>query len=343
MDIKTKLTINDVAALAGVSKRTVSRVLNASPLVGDATRSRIEKVIEEANYQPDKQARGLASKRSYLLGLIYDNPDALYIDQVQRGAMEVCTKLGFELVVHPCRWHSDDFIDNCLGFIDRSSVDGVLILPPLSESKELAEALRNNNYPYVRIAAADLDDHSNIVISNERQAMKELADHLISLGHNDIGIISGPKVFRSSTERLQGFLSALKKLGVKPPKKRIIEGRNSYESGISCAKKLLSTKPYPTAIFANNDEMAAGVLRVAYDLGIKVPEQISLAGFDDNLFASRVVPSLTTIKRPVEEIAALATNKLIQSFSSEQDPNSLEWEVTPFLIIRESTAQCKIS
>lgn len=339
MDNKQNITINDVARIAGVSKRTVSRVINDAPSVGKATRERIQKVIKNVNFQPDKQARGLASKRSYLLGLIYDNPDGLYIDQVQRGALEVCTKLGFELVVHPCHFEADDLIEDCVNFISRSRVDGVLILPPTSENRALATALLERNYPYVRIASADLDDPENIVVSNDRDAMKSIAEHIVTLGHKNIAMISGPKAFCSSIERFEGFSIALAELGIQLG--QAIEGQNSYESGIACAKQLLNQANRPTAILANNDEMAAGVIRVANDLGIKIPDELSLAGFDDNIFASRIIPSLTTLKRPVEEIAAIATQKLIYAINPQQEQKKLASLISPYLIIRESTAKCK--
>jgi LacI family transcriptional regulator len=341
MENKHHVTINDIAELAGVSKRTVSRVLNGSPSVGAKTREKIQQVIDDHNYQPDKQARGLASKRSFLLGLIYDNPDALYIDQVQRGALQICTKLGYELIVHPCDWKSENFVEGCLDFVARSRVDGVLILPPVSESKLLANALKEQDYKYVRIASADLDDHSNIVISNDRKAMKEIADHLVGFGHRDIAIISGPKMFCSSAERLEGLLDSLKNHNIKIPKRRILEGKNSYESGIQCAQKLLAMNPRPTAIYANNDEMATGVMRVAHDLGIRIPEDLSIVGFDDNIIASRVLPSLTTIRRPVEEIASIATDKLITSFQTDTSSDRHDWNVTPFLVSRDSTGPAK--
>lgn len=333
-----KITINDVARLAGVSKRTVSRVINGSPLVGEETRKRIQAVIDNVDFQPDKQARGLASKRSYLLGLVYDNPDALYIDQVQRGALSICSELGYELVVHPCKWHEPDFVENCLKFIGRSNVDGLLILPPVSESRELAKALQQADHPYVRIASADLDDHHNIVISNERAAMTEIIEHLVGLGHQQIAMITGPLSYYSSQERMGGFVSAAKDAGIIINKEWVIEGKNNYESGLTCAEQLLSQPQPPTAIFANNDEMAAGVIRVAYTRGIKVPEQLSVVGFDDNLFASRVIPSLTTMKRPVEKLAMLATQKLVNHFQHDASAQKLETIVDPYLIKRESTA-----
>ncbi|MDN4501096.1 LacI family DNA-binding transcriptional regulator [Alteromonadaceae bacterium BrNp21-10] len=338
MEIKNP-TINDVARLAGVSKRTVSRVINRSPLVGENTRKIVDKVIAEINFSPDKQARGLASSRSYLLGLIYDNPDALYIDQVQRGVLDVCTEHGYELVVHPCHSRQTDFIQECGRFISRSKLDGVIILPPVSENKELAAALRAANCPYVRIASVDLDDNANIVISDERQAMKAMADLFVELGHQSIGYISGPLKYRSSIERKEGFLAELGEFNISIPESRMTEGKNSYESGKECASELLSRTPRPTAILANNDEMAAGVLRVASDLGIKVPEELSVAGFDDNILASRIIPSLTTIRRPVEAMASLATQKLINTIQPQSIPLKFAKLVKPHLVIRESTGK----
>ncbi|MBU2881682.1 LacI family DNA-binding transcriptional regulator [Psychrosphaera sp. B3R10] len=340
MESKTNVTINDVARIAGVSKRTVSRVINGSPMVGKATRERVEEIIKEVKFQPDKQARGLASNRSYLLGLIYDNPDALYIDQVQRGALDICSSLGFELVVHPCQWQSEDFIDDCLNFIGRSRVDGVIIIPPVSESDLLAQTFKSIKLPYIRIASTDLEDSDNIVITDDRAAMTDIADHLVDLGHSNIAMITGPMTFCSSQERFEGFRNALQKRNIELPQSHILEGENSYESGIECATALLKQDPRPTAIFANNDEMAAGAVRASTDLGLKIPNDLSIAGFDDNIIASRIIPSLTTIRRPVEKIASLATKKLIQSISPDQSVEKEKIVVKPYLITRESTKQC---
>lgn len=339
--MQTKATINDVARIAGVSKRTVSRVINGSPSVGKVTREKIEQVIKDVNFQPDKQARGLASKRSYLLGLIYDNPDALYIDQVQRGVLEICSSLGYELVVHPCHWKQDNFIEDCLNFINRSRVDGVIIIPPVSESSLLADALRNEEVPYVRIASTDLEDSENIVISNDKEAMAELANHVTDLGHKDIAFITGPMEYYSSKERLSGISDTLKTKGIELTADNIIEGTNRYESGIECGKQLLTRENRPSVICTNNDQMACGVIRAANDLGLKVPEDISVTGFDDNIIASRIIPSLTTMRRPVEKIAKLATQKLVHGISQESKSTKDKIVVTPYLITRESTAKCE--
>lgn len=335
-----KPTINDVARAANVSKRTVSRVLNDSASVGEETRKLIQKIIADLNYQPDKQARGLASSRSYFIGIIYDNPDALYIDQVQRGLLDVCSRQGYELVVHPCKYDSPTLVEDCLAFVGRSKLDGVIVLPPVSESKVLAAALRDEGTPYVRMASLDLDDHTNIVVSDDRTGVRQMAAHLVGLGHRDIGFITGPMHYHSSTERFEGFCGALKDLGLPIPEGRIKHGKNNYQSGLECARALLAGEGRPTAIFANTDEMAAAVLKVAHELGIKVPEELSVCGFDDNILASRIIPALTTIRRPVTDMAGLAAQKIISAIENKDEKiTRVNYIVQPSLIIRDSTSQ----
>ena len=337
MKIIKRATINDVAKEAGVSKRTVSRVINKAPNVSQKTRTKIQAVIDELGFVPDKQAQGLAANKSFLLGMIYDNPDALYIDQVQRGMLKECAKFNYELVVHPCEQNDESLFENVLHFIERSNIDGVVILPPLSESKELAQMLRESAIPYVRLASIDLDDHANIVISDEHAAVTDMTRYLLSLGHRNIAMITGPQQYHSSLERMRGFTEVLSESELPDIHHRLIEGTNKYESGIECARRLLIQSPRPTAIFANNDEMAAGVLKVAYEMGIKVPQELSICGFDDNLFASRMIPTLTTIQRPVSQMAGIAAKKIISLINDRPFDPEENYLVTPHLIIREST------
>jgi LacI family transcriptional regulator len=276
-----KTTINDVARLAGVSKRTVSRVINNSAKVGKATRAKIQKIIEDLNYSPNAQARGLAARRSYLLGMIYDNPDALYLDDVQRGVLSICREFGYELVVHPCDMKSDRLKEEAVNFVNRSKLDGVIILPPISENNDLAGALAQAGVNYVRLASMALDSTAHVVISNERSAAAAMADHLLELGHRRIGYIAGPKGMKSTRERLEGFCDALEKHGCKPARGMLARGAYTFESGIECTRALLANPVPPTAIFASNDEMAVGAINAAHELGYKVPEDLSVAGFDD--------------------------------------------------------------
>lgn len=335
--IQPKVTISDVARLAGVSERTVSRVSNNSPKVGKATRIKVQKVIQDLHYHPNAQARGLAARRSYLLGMIYDNPDALYINDVQRGVLSVCREFGYELVVHPCDMHSDTLTQEAIGFVNRSKLDGVIILPPISENNDLAGALGNSRVNYVRLASIALDKAEHVVISNERSAAAAMAEYLVGLGHTRIGYIAGPKGMKSTRERLEGFREALEKHGCKPKRDMIARGAYTFESGIECGRTLLKNATPPTAIFASNDEMAVGVINVAQEMGLSVPGDLSVAGFDDSILASRSFPKLTTIRRPVKAMARLATTKLIASIDGRDiDARSGEMLV-PSLVIRDST------
>jgi LacI family transcriptional regulator len=332
-----KHTINDVARLAGVSKRTVSRVINNSPKVGKATRARIQEIIDDLNYSPNTQARGLAARRSYLLGMIYDNPDALYINDVQRGVLSVCREFGYELVVHPCDMKADTLTHEAVNFVNRSKLDGVIILPPISENNDLAGALAKAQVNYVRLASIPLDSAQHVVISNERSAAASMADYLLELGHRRIGYIAGPKGMKSTRERLEGFCDALEKHGCKPARDMLARGAYTFESGIKCTRVLLANPEPPTAIFASNDEMAVGVINAARDMGLSVPGDLSVAGFDDSILASRIIPSLTTIRRPVHEMARMATSKLIATIDGRVEDASASVIMLPELVVRDST------
>ena len=334
---KQAVTISDIARISGVSKRTVSRVLNKSPKVGEDTRVKVQAIIDDLSFRPNVQARGLAGRRSYLLGMIYDNPDALYIDDVQRGVLSVCREFGYELVVHPCDGNSESLTREAIAFIDRSKLDGVIVLPPVSEDNALAGALGKNSVPYVRLAAIALDTAAHVVVSNERSAVAAMAEYLVQLGHRRIGYIAGPEGRKSTRERLEGFCEALAKHGYTPGEDMIARGAYTFESGMECGHKLLGVSPPPTAIFASNDEMAAGVIYAAQDLGLKVPEDISVAGFDDSALATKIRPSLTTIRRPVREMARLAAAKLIASIDGREDEARQGIFLEPVLMIRDST------
>lgn len=335
--LSKKATIDDVARLADVSIRTVSRVINDSPKVGQATRAKIKQIIEDLNYHPNTQARGLAARRSYLLGMIYDNPDALYINDVQRGVLSVCRESGYELVVHPCDMHSDTLTEEAVSFVNRSKLDGVIILPPISENNDLAGALAKNNVNYVRLASVPLDKAEHVVISNERSATAAMAEYLVGLGHCRIGYIAGPKGMKSTRERLEGFCDALEKHGCKLETEMIARGAYTFESGIECARMLLANPNRPTAIFASNDEMAVGAITAAQEMGLKIPDDLSIAGFDDSILASRITPRLTTIRRPVMQMARKATVKLIAAVDGREEDACRGVTLVPSLVTRDST------
>lgn len=329
-----RATINDVARLSGVSKKTVSRVINQSPQVHEDTRAKVQAVIQRFGYVPDPQARGLAFRKSFLIGLIYDNPNAQYVINVMEGALDALRDSDFELVVHPGDRKSAGFIPGVRRFVTRQRLRGVILLPPVSDSEDLVRALAELDCACVRISYAQSDVPARMVASNDREAAAEAANYLESLGHRRIGFIAGPAGFRSAAERRTGFLEALARRGIAVPAAWIVEGGYTYESGIACGEALLSKDPRPTAIFASNDEMAAGVYRAAQRLGLAIPQDLSVIGYDDGPLAARLLPSLTTIRLPIRDIGRLAATRLIDAQGGAEP--SASSPIVPHLVIRDS-------
>jgi LacI family transcriptional regulator len=325
-------TINDIARLAGVSKKTVSRVLNHSPMIREDTRARVQAVIDRAGYTPDPQARGLAFRKSFLIGLVYDNPNAQYIVNILEGALDGLRGTDYELVVHPCDRHNPNLVSSVRHFADRQKLRGVILLPPVSENDELTRALAAVDCRYVRVSYAPLDIPERMVATSDRVAVTEAANYLESLGHRRIAFITGPAGFLSAKERRLGFLGALAERGIQIPADLIVEGGYTYESGVACADMLLARKPRPTAIFASNDEMAAGVYRSAQRMGLSIPGDLSVIGFDDGPLAARLLPSLTTVRLPIRDIGRIAAQRLVQPDTSALDTGPL----VPHLVVRDS-------
>lgn len=331
------VTINDIARIAGVSKKTVSRVINRSPMVHEDTRARIQAVMDRYRYVPDPQARGLAFRKSFLIGLVYDNPNAQYIVNMMEGALDGLRGSDYELVVHPCDRHSNDFIAGVRHFVERQKLRGVILLPPISENEDLIADLKDIGCAYVRVSYAMLDEPSRMLISNDRQAVAEVASYLQSLGHQRIGYIAGPRGFMSARERREGFLDALSKRGLRLRESMIVEGGYTYESGLAGAEILLSRSPRPTAIFASNDEMAAGVYRAAHNLGLDIPRDLSIVGFDDGPIAARLNPALTTVRLPIRDIGRMAAGKLLTPDPlGREDEASSSSLILPHLVVRDS-------
>jgi len=330
-------TINDVARMAGVSKRTVSRVINNSEMVNADTRRKVEEIISQLNFAPNAQARGLAARKSYLLGLIYDMP-TLFINDIQKGILSVCGDAGYELVVHPCESGSEQLISDVRRFVRRTKVDGVIILPPVSQLDELAEALDEMGCRNVRFTSNLADDPWKLVVTNYVPAITDMTDHIVGLGHRRIGFVSGPKGNIPSTMRQEAFEKALSSHGLELADQMIVEGAFTYESGIEAATELLSLENRPTAVFAANDEMAFGVMNVAARLDLKIPEDLSVVGFDGTVFATFVIPALSTIRRPAAEMSRLGTQKLLALIDEGPDAaRDFETMVSPQFVPRGST------
>ena len=314
-------TINDVARLAGVSKKTVSRVINRSPLLNKDTRERVEAVIADIGYVPNPQARALAMGRNFLIGLLHDNPNAQMVLSFQEGVLEAIRDTEFALVVRPVDRHSPRMLDDVRGFLEQQRLFGVLILPPISENDELAALCRELGCGYVRMGSADLDDDAHLVESNDRQAVGHAVDYLVSQGHRRIGLIAGPDGFRSARERREGVLEAMSRHGLACGPELVAPGNYTFDTGRAAAERLLEASPRPSAIFASNDEMAAGALHAARQREIEIPRDLSLVGFDDTSIAAHIWPPMTTVRWPIVSMARAAALKLINPAQATEQPS----------------------
>lgn len=304
-------TINDVARVAGVSKKTVSRVINRSALLKQDTREKVEAVIAELGYVPNPQARALALRRNFLLGLLHDNPNAQTVLNFQEGVLDAIRDTEFALVVRPVDRHSPEMLDDIRHFLEQQRLYGVLILPPISENDELARLCREMGCGYVRMGSAQLDDDEHAVASNDREVVESAVDHLVEAGHRRIAIIKGPTGFRSALERYEGFMTSMKKHGLDVTDDMIVQGNYRFDSGLAAAGALLDRSDRPTAIFSSNDEMAAGALHAARQRNITVPSDLSIIGFDDSPIAAHIWPPMTTVAWPIREMAKAAGLKLV--------------------------------
>lgn len=338
-DAARRPTINDIARLAEVSKKTVSRVINQSPFVKADTRDKVNAIINELGYEPDPQARGLAFRRSFLIGLIYDNPNPQYVIDMQRGVLDVIRGLGFELLVHPCNRQSEAFLQDIRVFVERQKLFGVILPPSVSEDERVVKLLKDIDCPYVRIAGVPLDSDDAMVVTNDFKGGYAAAKHLAELGHVNVAHISGPDLFRSAHERRAGFEAGLAEHGLVLSTTMSVRGAYTYESGRDQALALLQQEGRPTAIFTGNDEMAAGVYDAARHSGLSIPQDLSVVGYDDTPLASRLWPPLTTVNLPVREVGKNAATKLITERDKEAKAKAKMGEFEPQLVVRSSTAR----
>jgi LacI family transcriptional regulator len=331
-------TIRDVAAQAKVSIKTVSRVINNVTTVKPHTREKVLRVIRKLDYHPNPSARGLSGSRSFLIGLLYDRSSEYYATSVLAGVLETCRAAHYQVIMQPCDYRSPALAEEVMRNVKQSRAAGVIITPPLSDQAALTTMFKQQRVPYVRIAPAEHSDNQRTVYTNDRESSARMTEHLAALGHSRIGFIIGNPDHAAVADRYKGYLDGLRNCGLDVDKKLVTQGFNSHASGMQCARKLLQVPDAerPTAIFASNDEMAAGVLAVAHSLGLGVPDDLSIAGFDDMPLASQVWPALTTIRQPISAMSAKAAELLLQQLRDEPEDKTahvLESSVT----FRQST------
>jgi LacI family transcriptional regulator len=330
-------TIHDVAARAGVSLMTVSRVINRESSVKPQTRELVKAAIRELNYAPSPAARSLAGSEPFRIGLLYDNPSIGYLSEFLLGALDESSRTGAQIVVEKCA--ESESPTATLAKLLRAGVDGLILPPPLCESAQLLAEIKKGGVAAVAVAPGHPStDVATIRIDNEAAA-REITQHLLSLGHRDFGFIKGHPNQSASDQRLNGFLAAITQAGIKRKDVRIEQGYFTYRSGLMAAERILGKDSRPTAIFAANDDMAAATEAVAHRLGLDVPADLSIAGFDDTPMAAAVWPALTTIHQPVAAMAKSAVDLVLEEIRRRRDGSGGARQLLhPYtLLVREST------
>ncbi|HEY4345408.1 MAG TPA: LacI family DNA-binding transcriptional regulator [Parvibaculum sp.] len=334
-------TIKDVARLAGVSIKTVSRVVNNEPNVTEAMRKKVQDAIRRCDYVPNRSARGLAGRKSFLIGLFYERQNSSYITRIQAGVLAYCRNQGYELLIHPFGSGNESVLPEIEKVVQRSNLDGVILTPFFSEWTQLLDFLDGIKLPYARVTAV-LDDHRSPFVScDDFDAAFRMTKYLIDLGHKRIGFIKGHPRHNSAAHRHAGYVAALKAANLVASPDLVAQGDYSFTSGEAASRLLLDKAPDVTAIFASNDDMAAGVLRVAHQRKLAVPDDLSVVGFDDADIARKLCPGLTTIRQPVRDLAARASALLISSLRGEAQDQQPQQLLPLEIIIRDSASRAK--
>lgn len=326
------VTINDVAETAGVSVTTVSRVLNDKGDVSAETYQKVQKVIEDLGYTSNLAARSMRSLRTNVIGLIIPDAGEPFPIEVMKGVNSAIAALDFDLIIYTCgdnhKHYTADRERKFVSLLSNSLTDGVIVVTPAAQHFA-------TNAPLVAIDPHYASNEYPAVISTNRDGAMEAMDYLIDLGHRRIGYIGGRADLKSSERRLRGYQDSLKQAGIPLDTNYIVEGDFSAETGYCCAQKLLSLPQRPTAIFCANDVTALGAYRAAAEIGLSIPEDLSLVGFDNIPDAALATPRLTTIDQSIREMGVIAMQMLVKLIKGESLENRIEHTSTR-LVIRES-------
>ena len=330
-----RVTIEDVASQAGVSIKTVSRVLNREPNVRQSTREKVEAVVRRLSYAPHISARRLGAKRAFIVALLYRDDDVNhFIPDIQHGALDACRERGYNLLLHPCG-DDGDAVEEVKDLVRQVLADGFIVTPPLADCREIMQELRRCGVPFVRVSQLYRGEYSPSVSVGDRAGAYAMTEYLATLGHRDIGFIVGSENQGASVDRLQGFRDAVRDFGLNAKDEWICRGDFTFESGMDRTAEILALPERPSAIFASNDDMAAGAQLVAHRHGLAIPGDLSIVGYDDISTSQRLWPPLTTVRQPTKLAAATATDMLLECLASG-DFTPVNREFMPELVLRES-------
>jgi LacI family transcriptional regulator len=333
------VTMHEVARHIGVAPMTVSRVLSGDAKVSPETRQRVEAAIKELGYSPNVAARNLAKAASIHIGLLYNNPSSAYLNELLVGVLEQSSHAGCQVVLEKCGAKSErTAIEKLL----RDGVGGIILPPPLSDSKVALEALRAAKIPFISVATGRPEAEGLSVRINDYEAAAAMTRYLLSLGHQKIGFIVGAPNQTASGQRYAGFAAAMHEAKLEVRRDWVKQGSFTYRSGLLAAEKLLTVGDHPSAIFASNDDMAAAAIAVAHRLHLDVPANLTIVGFDDTPLATTIWPALTTVRQPVAAMARKAMELLLEEIrlrSSGRTLEPLQHFLNFSLVKRESSAR----
>jgi LacI family transcriptional regulator len=330
-------SMSDVAKMAGVSEMTVSRVMNHSDKVHEDTRRKVAEAMAALNYAPNQMARGLAGARAVRAGFMYSYPTGPYLTEFLRGLLAAATLNNIQLVVEKC-----ELGQSAVAPTERllaQQLDGVILPPPLCDIPVISDAVVAAGIPLVAVACGPIDSRINAIMIDDRQAAYEMTRHLLRLGHRRIGFITGNPGQSVTRPRLDGYRAALQEFGGDLSPELVAPGMFHYRSGLEAAETLLALAERPSAIFASNDDMAAGVVAVAHKAGLDVPGDLTVVGFDDTALATTIWPELTTVHQPIAEMAEMAVRCLVEQVKGirQHKPAPVEQQLVDFTLIRRQS------
>lgn len=333
------MTLEDVASAAGVSPKTVSRVMNNEPNVRPATREKVLKAAQELGYRPNRAARSLAGSKSYTIAHLHNNANQDYIEKANAGIYRACRDYNYQLMLEQLEKIDRSLDEQVDDFLTRYDIDGVILSPPAGDIQRLIDLFIGKGIPVVSMAPAIERESIASVFIDDRGAAALMTKYLIELGHKKIGFIAGPEDHGAATARGTGFEETIRAAGLSLDNCPLGRGDFSYRSGLEAAAKMLAGEMRPTAIFAANDVMAAGAMTAAFKAGYSIPEDISVTGFDATYIGSILWPPLTTIRQPIAEMARTAAEWLITGELFEDD-RAKRQEFPVELLVRPSSAEC---
>lgn len=330
-------TITEIAARAGVSAKTVSRVINNYPHISRRTRERVEAAIRELRYEPKSVATRLGLSDAPSLGVLYSDPGSGYQVCVNQALLKACAGTGLYLAVELFDEQSKEWRQQVEAFLDRTQVQRLVLVPPMCDSSDVHNFLQERGVHCVLISPSRPVSGITSIAMDDRLAAMEMTRHLVELGHRRIAILTGDPRHVATLLRQQGFEEAFANAGLPAPDESLVlSGGFRFKRALECAEQLLSRPDRPTAIFASNDEMAAAVVMVANHMGLSVPRDLSIAGFDDSAISQTIWPELTTVAQPYNAMAELAVEILCQP--ERETGGAGETRVLPHeLLLRAST------